>query len=605
MLAVILAPPIFLLLTLVLVVSFLATLQAKTASVRSRRVQGEHAETLRFVALHLREPLHSALLMLLLLALVGPIFVFAGAELGRVLLVLATIPMSRLLTPERGLKFQNADYRDISRTLLQLGVARWVAAALTFSLTPISPLAGVAWFGLLVYSLGWCGKQLRGPLALPASSAAPRQPQKPRPAKPAQPARPAAAHAAQAARPAPAPTGQQAVAPVPAPVAAQAAPAPAYTIRPVPVRMAQHSRPITAQVVPAGVSTAAAVASASHSAPPAATSATTRMTPPPPPAPPASRTVTLPPGGDALELLCPVCHTPSSLADGDCLECGLVFQSRVPPALHNLPDYDVLRPLGKGGMSSVYLARRRYSNGLVVLKTLASVERSHDPTWRANATQCLRQEADLLRQLDHPHICRMLSWYSSSQVDLLVLEYVPGMTLEQHLTRSDGHGGTLPGGPLPLRDALAHAASVAGVLDYLARLPQPLIHHDIKPANLIVRPHDGQLVLVDFGSAVLPESRTGSVRLDSYGTPGYAAPEQYNGSSSPASDIYGLGSTLYHLLTDDDPCEHPLSFPQLDMLPPAVADTLRPTLERDPAVRPDARRFSAALQRLHTMLPRA
>jgi serine/threonine protein kinase len=143
------------------------------------------------------------------------------------------------------------------------------------------------------------------------------------------------------------------------------------------------------------------------------------------------------------------------------------------------------------------------------------------------------------------------------------------------------------------------------VLEYLARLPQPLIHHDIKPANLIVRPDDGQLVLVDFGSAVLPESRSGSVRLDSYGTPGYAAPEQYNGSSSPASDIYGLGATLYHLLTDDDPCEHPLSFPRLDTLPPAVADALRPTLERDPAARPDARRFRAALQRLLPRMPRA
>jgi hypothetical protein len=296
-------------------------------------------------------------------------------------------------------------------------------------------------------------------------------------------------------------------------------------------------------------------------------------------------------------ILCPVCQTPTEPAAAECPDCGLLFSSRVPHVLHSLPDYEVLRPLGTGGMSSIYLAHKPYSDRLCVLKTLASVDSQSDPEWRAEAARCLRQEYELLRQLDHPNIARVLYWVSGDQCDFLVLEYVPGLTLEQRLSRGDGYGGTLPGSPLPLREALEHGRTIAGVLEYLARQPQPVVHHDIKPANLIVRPADQRLVLVDFGSALLmPDRQHQTVRLDCYGTPGYAAPEQYRASFSPKSDIYGLGATLYHLLTDDDPTAHPLKFPALDKLPPPVAHLLGAALADDPAARPDARQFHAALQ---------
>jgi serine/threonine protein kinase len=296
-------------------------------------------------------------------------------------------------------------------------------------------------------------------------------------------------------------------------------------------------------------------------------------------------------------LLCPVCDTPNDGTDTACGECGLVFASRVPTALQALPDYQVLRPLGDGGMSSVYLARKRYGDQLCVLKTLATVDSTSDTHWRAEAARCLRQEANMLRQLDHPNIARMLSWYSGKQADLLVLEYVPGLTLEQRLTRSDGRGGTLPGAALPPAEALTYGVSMADVLEYLEQQEPPVVHHDIKPANLIVRPADGRLMLVDFGSALLlPDASSDTVKLDSYGTPGYAAPEQYQGHSSPASDVYSLGATLYHLLTDDDPTAHPLAFPALANLPPQIADVLRPALEREPQQRPTARQLRVALE---------
>jgi serine/threonine protein kinase len=295
--------------------------------------------------------------------------------------------------------------------------------------------------------------------------------------------------------------------------------------------------------------------------------------------------------------MCPVCQTPAHRGADECPNCGLVFQSRVPSALRNLPDYEVLRPLSSGGMSSVYLARRRSGGELCVLKTLASVESQHDPHWHAEASRCLRQEYNLLMQIDHPNIARKLSWFGS---DLLVLEYVPGPTLEQLLEGAEGQNGngrTNGAAMLARGDVLAYGVCVAEVLDYLANLPQPVVHHDIKPANLIIRPDDGRLVLVDFGSAVLmPEEGEDAVRLDTYGTPGYAAPEQYQGQSSPASDVYGLAATLYHLLTGDDPTAHPLAFPKLRELPDALADVLAAALAHEPQARPTAQQFCDALQ---------
>jgi serine/threonine-protein kinase len=267
--------------------------------------------------------------------------------------------------------------------------------------------------------------------------------------------------------------------------------------------------------------------------------------------------------------------------------------------LQSLADYYVLRPLGSGGMSSVYLARQHDTEHLCVIKTLASVEKLTDPQWHTEAARCLRQEAALLHQLDHPHIARVWEWVGNEQGGLLVLDYVPGLTLEQRLTRTDAQGNVLPGTPLPVDEVLRHGCTVAAILEYLARLPQPLVHHDIKPGNLILRDADGVLVLVDFGGAVLvPDSAAGTVRMESYGTPGYAAPEQYRGASSPQSDIYGLGATLYHLLTDDDPTSHPLEFPKLALLPTGVRTVLEPTLAHEPAARPNAQTLRIALQML-------
>jgi tRNA A-37 threonylcarbamoyl transferase component Bud32 len=507
---------------------------------RSSRHQDEYGQTLKYLGLHLCEPLFAPFVGMALgfiLAMLFMIFAASGAywSWGYTPLIMTFTPLALmaflLLKPRRGLHFQNQTYRKINEELLRMGKARLLLPAsiagymlLVQSINPdgitglllVIGLLGIVflalrWLGLVWYAARW-GTDLmqQGALALP--------PPRPRP---------------------------------------QRAPAPA-----APQPQAQAAR------------TAAE---------------------------PQVRPMTAPPPVDSsLAILCPVCHTPTSRHAQDCHSCGLVFRSRIPAALQNLERYRVLRPLGSGGMSSVYLAHDTMNSQLCVLKTLASVDHAmlHDPELRSEAARCLRQEAALLQQLAHPNIARLRDYVNSPQSDFLVLEYIPGLTLEQRLTRTNGQGGRLHGEPLPLAEALLRGVTVVSVLDYLARLPQPVVHHDIKPANLILHASDQRLVVVDFGGAVTMASRSSkAAQHDSYGTPGYAAPEMYQGQATPQSDIYGLAATLYHLLTDDDPTYHPLDFPQLAELPPELAELLRSALHHDPAARPDARMFQAALAR--------
>jgi hypothetical protein len=127
-----------------------------------------------------------------------------------------------------------------------------------------------------------------------------------------------------------------------------------------------------------------------------------------------------------------------------------------------------------------------------------------------------------------------------------------------------------------------------------------VVHQDIKPANLIRDANSGQLYLVDFGAARAIATAATSAGTTIFGTPGYAAPEQYRGESGPPSDVYALAATLYHLATDDDPAEHPFAFLQLGRIG-QLGRVLQISLEDDPAQRPTAadlrRSFEALLSR--------
>lgn len=297
---------------------------------------------------------------------------------------------------------------------------------------------------------------------------------------------------------------------------------------------------------------------------------------------------------------CPICHKLVWLEHSTCPACGLMLTSRIPTELHSIPRYDVLRPLGSGGMSAVYLARDRAGGHLFVLKTLALVDKGHSTQWYNEATLCLQHEADVLRGMQHPGLPAFEGWYATSWGYFMTMAYVPGPALDRTLTHVDAHGQLQAGGPMHAQHVASIGAQIAETLHMLHSQPHPIIHCDIKPANLIV-PEHSYPVLVDFGSsAVLHDSARMPLPGNRYGTPGYAAPEQYQGHIDPRSDVYALAATLYHLATDDDPTQHPLRFPRLSQLPQGLAEVLAEALQRDAWQRPDAQRFGEVLRAVST-----
>jgi serine/threonine protein kinase len=258
--------------------------------------------------------------------------------------------------------------------------------------------------------------------------------------------------------------------------------------------------------------------------------------------------------------------------------------------------YRILEPLGKGGMGALYLAADTGAFGRkCVVKELLDY---YDPTDADEARQAqtrFETEARLLAELSHPGIPRIYSYFSEAGRHYIVMEYIEGETLERAVTHTDPVGAIVAARSLPSEEAVRHAIRVCQVLEYLASQPTPVVHHDIKPANLIVERTSSQVRLVDFGTAQARMWRASRAQSEDgltslFGTEGYAAPEQYQGRSESRSDVFALASTLYQLLTDDDPAEHPFRFPQMRTLPGPLADAL----ER--ALRPEAHRRSTATE---------
>ncbi|HID61661.1 MAG TPA: hypothetical protein EYP49_02770 [Anaerolineae bacterium] len=212
--------------------------------------------------------------------------------------------------------------------------------------------------------------------------------------------------------------------------------------------------------------------------------------------------------------------------------------------------YTIIRTLGRGGMGAVYLAEDRRLPG----RRCAIKENLPDPNASPQAIlqarQQFRAEAHILARLDHPNLPKVSDYFSEAGREYLVMDYVEGQNLESILQRS--------GKPLPEKPVLIWADQVLDALEYLhSQRPQPIIHRDIKPANIRLTPQ-GKVKLVDFGLVKLldPKDPRTKTILRGMGTPEYAPLEQYAtgaGHTDARSDIYSLGATLYHLLTNVAP----------------------------------------------------
>ena len=213
--------------------------------------------------------------------------------------------------------------------------------------------------------------------------------------------------------------------------------------------------------------------------------------------------------------------------------------------------YEIVAPVGIGGMGEVYRARDLRLNRTVAIKVLAA-RVSTDPAYRAR----FDREARAIAVLNHPHICTLYDLGHHEGIDFLVMEYLAGQTLADRLTQ----------GPLPPDGALAIAGAIADALDNAHR--HGIVHRDLKPGNVMLTQSGAKLL--DFGIAALrpieqvhdglSTAETVAGRLTSpnaiLGTLPYMAPEQLEGRDADArTDIYAFGVVLYEMLTGKLPFE--------------------------------------------------
>jgi serine/threonine protein kinase len=310
---------------------------------------------------------------------------------------------------------------------------------------------------------------------------------------------------------------------------------------------------------------------------------------------------------------CPVCAYENAPDTRFCAYCGAELQPEPavlrPGQLVDDGTYRIIRPLGKGGMGAVYLAAntKAFDRPCVIKEVIEYYDPS-DPEEREKAMRRFEAEARTLASLKHPGIPDIYAYFSEQGRNYLVMEYIEGPDLADGLTRRQD-GQTVPGSPQPVEDVIQYGTQICQVLDYLEHHEPPVIHNDIKPANIILDQNSGRAVLVDFGTAKtrythLGPGVPGAQHSSLYGTIGYAAAELYEGKAEPRSDVYALAATMYHLLTDDDLREHPFKFPRMDAIPDPLRDALTQALSNNVSERPSAAEFEVQLaQALEALRP--
>jgi eukaryotic-like serine/threonine-protein kinase len=311
----------------------------------------------------------------------------------------------------------------------------------------------------------------------------------------------------------------------------------------------------------------------------------------------------VPPTSDPVDLQkepgsCPECGSASRVGRSLCLSCmlsagvganghngdlsaepsskaetldDLLGELDVCDADWRIGNYQVLEEIGRGGMGVIYRARQRHSRRIVALKRILSYHADSQETLAR-----FRREAQAAASLDHPNI---LPIYEVSECD----DGLPFFSM-----KFAGGGSLLDAAPAlrgEPRRSVALMAKVARAVQYAHG--QGILHRDLKPGNVLLDGR-GEPLVSDFGLAKWLDTSSHLTRtLTIFGTPGYIAPEQVNGSAGklgPASDVYSLGAILFDLLTGRPPFlgEHALKvIQQASEKPAPKLRTLMPGLDRD------------------------
>jgi serine/threonine-protein kinase len=196
--------------------------------------------------------------------------------------------------------------------------------------------------------------------------------------------------------------------------------------------------------------------------------------------------------------------------------------------------YKILSTLGSGGFGTVYLAEDTWIDKKVALKV---------PHKQGVDFGELLREPRLLASLNHPNIVAILTAEKQENVFFIVMEFVPGETLEAIIARE---------GALDVARALDYTCQICNAVDHAHK--QGVIHRDLRPSNVLVADR-GLLKVADFGTSRFLEIAAHGTTV--IGSPPYMAPEQFQGKAVFASDLYSLGVTMYQMLTGALPYDTP------------------------------------------------
>ncbi len=196
--------------------------------------------------------------------------------------------------------------------------------------------------------------------------------------------------------------------------------------------------------------------------------------------------------------------------------------------------YKILSTIGSGGFGTVFLALDTWIDKKVALKV---------PHRQGVDFGELLREPRLLASLNHPNIVTIMTAEKQDNVFFIVMEYVPGETLESVIASR---------GPLDIPTTLDYTCQICNALDHAHK--QGVLHRDLRPSNVLVS-DTGLVKVADFGTSRFLEIAAHGTTV--IGSPPYMAPEQFHGKALFASDIYSLGVTIFQMLTGDLPYDTP------------------------------------------------
>ena len=239
--------------------------------------------------------------------------------------------------------------------------------------------------------------------------------------------------------------------------------------------------------------------------------------------------------------------------------------------------YEILKEIGKGGMSTVYLAMDKRLNKQWAIKELRRIPGNEN---NKILVKSLIIEANMMKKLDHPSLPRVVDIIDNGQTIYVIMDYIEGESLKTVLSVS---------GAQSQKKVIEWAKQLCEVLRYLHSQNPPIIYRDMKPSNVMLKP-EGNLKLIDFGIAreYKEQNLADTVSL---GTRGYAAPEQFGGKgqTDARTDIYCLGVTLYHLITGKNPTEPPYEIYPIRVWNPALSSGLEAIISKCTQLNPDDR----------------